>query len=736
MKLTRRTVISGVCAAAAHTLFSARLRAAMLHTGDEQSAAPPGTLELELAQVTPNTLRISIAPANDPLHRSELGFVEQQQEKVLSAQALAAEKNIAWGKYEIRVTAAPLRIAVFQGGKLRQQIEFEPDSSSVVFPLDGPIHGLGEGGKPFDRRGTSDELVNGEHSRDLQTWGARVRIPWIFSPTGWGIFVGQPHGTFRFTDKQGRLYGTEATSTRNVFLCLGDAPIDLLAEYAHLTGQPHLPARWTFGYQQSHRTLASTEEIVSIAQTFRDKKLPCDALIYLGTGFCPSGWNSGHGSFTFNKQVFPDPPATLKQLHDRNMKVIVHMVPPGDFHGTVNDTPAETAQPGDAAVYWARHLPLLQAGVDGWWPDEGDELSVYARLHRNRMYWEGSLQHNPRMRPFALHRNGYAGLQRYGWLWSGDTLSTWAALRAQIAVGINAGLSGLPHWGTDTGGFVPTPEYGPELFVRWFQFSAFCPSFRSHGRAWKLHLPWGWNTGESGPKEVEGEWVAQWPPAEDLHRPDVEAICRKFLNLRYQLLPYIYSSAEETSRTGAPLIRAMCLGFPNDSQARTIDDTYLWGASMLVAPVATKGSSQRPTYLPAGAWWDFWTNKRLDGGSIVQHATSLETMPLFVKAGAILPLDPLRQHSQQAVTEPTTLLIYPGADGAFDWYDDDGSSFEYQNGAFMRLHCTWDDHGQTLHLQLDRQGNLGAGREVLIGTANSQQRKKVTLAYEKTSHKL
>ena len=155
------------------------------------------------------------------------------------------------------------------------------------------------------------------------------------------------------------------------------------------------------------------------------------------------------------------------------------------------------------SCYWPVHKQLFDLGVDGWWPDQGDGLDPASRLARNRMYWDGSQQWRPDERPFALHRNGYAGMQRYAaFLWSGDVYSTWETLKTHVPVAINTGLTGIPYWGTDIGGFVPTKEFTGELYVRWFQFGAFCPLFRSHGRTWKLRLPWGWNTGELGPDEI------------------------------------------------------------------------------------------------------------------------------------------------------------------------------------------------------------------------------------------
>lgn len=667
-----------------------------------------------LSAFSPGTLRISIAPANDGVRLAELGVVGSTQSPPLYKFGRAHADIVQWGKYTIKVSDSPLQIAVFERDRLRQEVSFELDSTNVKFNLDGPVFGLGEGVHPFDRRGTRDAMLNGQHSPDLQTYGARLPIPWVISPAGWGVFVGQPQGSFVFTQSEATFVGAEATSTRNVYLLLGDTPAEVLREYADLTGHPHLPPLWSFGYQQSHRTISSKEEILSVAKTFRDKQLPCDAVVYLGTGFCPSGWNTGHGSFTFNEQVFPDPPAVVKQLHDENLKVIVHIVPPGDFHGTIHDTGAEAEEPGDAVPYWAKHVALAKAGIDGWWPDEGDRLSVYSRLQRNEMYWEGSRQIEPGKRPFALHRNGYAGLQRYGWLWSGDTFSTWDALKAQIMNGINIGLSGIPYWGTDTGGFVPTVEFGPELFVRWFQFSAFCPSFRSHGRAWKLHLPWGWGLGDPGPKEVDGDWVANWPPAADLHRADVEQICRKFMNLRYQLLPYIYSTAAQTHQTGMPVIRALWLAFPNDERTYLIDDSYMWGDSFLVAPVFSKGATARSLYLPAGGWHDYWTGESVAGGRVITAKAELNSMPLYVRAGAIIPVGPIKQHTSEKSSEATMLEIYPGADGTFNWYDDDGISFAYEQSRYMLVHCQWEDPKRVLTLRRDPAGELGIGRKVKV----------------------
>ena len=697
--------------------------------------AEPGALDLLLTALSPNILRISISPANEQPRLTELGVLAQEGQ-TLAGPGSIDPASVPWGRYSLKISQNPLRIAAYEGGKLRQEIRFDPDSTDVRFNITGPIFGLGEGVHPFDRRGTRDDMINGQHSPDLQTFGARLPIPWVISPEGWGIFIGQPSGSIEFTQTEGHFRGSEATSTRNIYLLLGDTPTEILGAYADLTGYPQLPPLWSFGYQQSHRTLADKDEILGIVSTFRDKKLPCDAVIYLGTGFCPSGWNTDHGSFTFNETVFPDPAAVIEAIHSHHMKVILHVVPPGDFHGKISDSGDAASAPGDAAAYWAQHTALSKLGIDGWWPDEGDRLNVYARLQRIAMYFEGARKDNPNQRSFAFHRNGYAGLQRFGWLWSGDTFSTWKALQAQIMVGINVGLSGIPFWGTDTGGFVPTLEYSPELFIRWFQFSSFCPSFRSHGRSWKLHLPWGWNTGTTGPKEIEGAWVATWPAEADLHRPDIEEICRKYLNLRYELLPYTYATAAEAHESGLPMMRALWLAYPTDPEALLSDDVYLWGNNMLVAPVYEKGATHRSLYLPHGAWWNYWTSEHADGGRRITAPAALDTRPIYLKAGTILPLGPVKQYTSEHSEAPVTLQIYPGADGDFRWYDDDGASFAYKEGDFLSLHCNWNDGTRTLTITRDPKGKRNMTRKIQVKLALASDIHAITLAGSITTLKL
>jgi alpha-glucosidase/alpha-D-xyloside xylohydrolase len=270
-----------------------------------------------------------------------------------------------------------------------------------------------------------------------------------------------------------------------------------------------------------------------------------------------------------------------------------------------------------------------------------------------------------------------------------------------VPVAVNTGLTGIPFWGTDIGGFVPTKEYTGELHVRWFQFGAFCPLFRAHGRTWHLRLPWGWNTGELGHNEISNyTGGAGNPDSSELRNAEVEPICRKYLELRYRLMPYLYSAVRETHETGLPIMRALWLHYPDDATAVARGDEYLWGRDILVAPVVEKGATSRKLYLPRGAWYDFWTEEKVEGGREVSKTVDLATMPLYARAGSIIPLWPVKQYIAEKVDGPLTLVIYPGADATFTLYEDDGHTFDYRRGGWMGVRMAWNDRARRLSLRL------------------------------------
>jgi alpha-glucosidase/alpha-D-xyloside xylohydrolase len=555
------------------------------------------------------------------------------------------------------------------------------------------------------------------------------------------MFVHHPLGTFDFTGSEGKFAPAGSGLPLDVYVVSSSNPAEIMREYARITGFAEPPALWTLGYMQSHRTLAGPDEVLGVARTMREKKLPCDALIYLGTEFCPSGWNTRNGEFTWHSGNFPDPKALIDSLHAEHFRVVLHIVIEGHLlTGTAKEpcdpknavpsgrTP-DDKWPDDRNVpcYWPYHKPLFDVGIDGWWPDQGDGLDAPSRLNRNRMYWEGSLMYRPNERPFALHRNGYAGMQRYAaFLWSGDVRSRWETLKTHVPVAVNTGLSGIPYWGTDIGGFIPTPEYTGELHVRWFQFGAFCTSFRAHGRHWHLRLPWGWDGGDGGPKET----TTFVPDPNELKNPQVESILRKYMELRYRLLPYTYTAVRECCDMGMPIIRALWLHYPDDPEAVARGDQYLWGRDILVSPVVEKGATSHRLYLPRGTWFDFWTEERVEGGREIDRKVDLETMPLYVRGGAVLPLGPVKQYTNEPVDAPLTLIVYPGADGLSTLYEDDGKTFAYRNGEWMRIEMAWQDAERRLTLRLARGSRVLPPAKRIIEVRIAGERETRTVVFE------
>jgi alpha-glucosidase/alpha-D-xyloside xylohydrolase len=700
----RRDILKGLAAAST---------AVVVRPGWSNSQGPSADspqLEVQMTAVSDHTLRLTLLSASREAQRSIPSGGSLVQDSWGTPTTKLADQTasaISIGKFRLSFSSHPFSVSIAneKGTAIQKFAWDEPSGVLSFFTGAAPLLGLGEGGPQFDRRGSIDAMRSGQGGYKLATHGGRVPIPWLIGTSGWAIFFHSPFGTFDFTGDQSKFIpATRAAALPlDFFLVVSSDPATIIAEYARLSGLPEMPPLWSLGYQQSHRTLASREEVIGEATTFREKKLPCDALIYLGTGFCPSGWNTENGSFVWNRRVFPDPKEVLGELHQQHFRAVVHVVILSDrLHGTVHDAcDLSRFDEASASCYWETHRKDFAMGIDGWWPDEGDPLDIPSRLVRNRMYWEGPQLDRPNERPYALHRNGYAGMQRYAsFLWSGDVYSTWETLKTQIPIGINTGLSGVPYWGTDIGGFVPTPEFTAELYVRWFQFGAFCTLFRCHGRTWKLRLPWGWNTGDTGPTEINNYGGAAIPDSSQLHDARVEPICRKYLELRYRLLPYLYSAVHECATTGVPIMRALWLHFPQDPKSVVCGDEYLWGQNLLVAPVVEKGATSRRVYLPPSGWYDFWTGEHMAGGREIDQPVDLETLPLYVRAGSILPLGPVKQYVDEEVDSPLTVSIYPGGDASFLLYEDDGISFDYRKGEWTGIEMKWNDARQTLKLEL------------------------------------
>ena len=711
--------------------------------------------ELTVTSGGAHSVRVTLKPVGMALPPSPSLLALEINNPAISLRTIERPVQARVGALDVEITPAPLTVLVKSAtGREIQKLVFDDKTGNVSFNVgDAPVLGMGEGGQQpgrgsgpmgvqFDRRGKLDVMRPGWGSGTL---GSRNPVAVLVGTDGWGLFVASPwvqvdlrdpaKGVFIPTNNvrptagvdnpapRGGRGGTAAPATQppaapastptpvpaesqgfDVFVFDARVPTNLMKDLRDLTGAPAMPPKWALGYQQSHRELRDAnltpeQLILNVVDTFRQKQIPVDSVVYLGTGFTPTGWNKPQPSFEFNPAVFSsDPKEVLKKLHDKHVKVVVHMrdlsareMP--HIVGNIPPGPSETIDHNHILPYWKRHEPLLEAGVDAFWPDEGDRFSIYERMTRVKMYYQGHLMTTPNVRPWTLNRNGVLGMAQWGaWLWSGDTQARWNTLRDQIWIGLNTGLSITPYWGSDTGGFYTTSELTGELYARWFQFSAFNGSFRSHGRIWRLRTPWGWGLREMG--FLEGQTAL--PAQQEMNNPAIEPVAKKYTELRYQLMPYTYTLAREAYDTGMPLMRALWLHYPDDKQALGQSQEYLWGRNMLIAPVYEKGATSRDVYLPAGTWYDWWDNSRHNGGTTVTRKVDLATMPIYVRAGSVIPFDPVRQYLAQPVTEPTTLKVYRGASGAFTMYEDDGTSQNYLQNKGTWTKLSWDDGAKKL----------------------------------------
>lgn len=646
------------------------------------------------------------------------------------------------GEFLLEVSPKPLTIIVTnKQGQPVQHIIFNEDGKMSFKLNDQPILGMGEGGpKPeanvnwrelpveYDRRG---RYHNMQPRWQAGAYGSRNPVAMLVEPGAWAIFVVAPWVEVDLRNKDQGLFipwkptGKEVVpqTVKNQGLSQGKGlpPIDkivpglydffvfdthdpaqFMKDFSIITGPAAMPPKWALGYMQSHRTLEDDNQMLGIVDSFRAKKIPLDAVIYLGTGFTPKGWNKPQPSFEFNPQVFKrDPKNYISDVHARNAKVVLHMVPWDrdklpTLHGNIPARSGETLDASHIQNYWKEHMELVNAGIDAFWPDEGDWFNLYERIKRHQLYYQGHLSANPNVRPWSLQRNGYPGIAQWGgWVWSGDTESSWKTLEAQIAVGLNYSMSIGPFWGSDIGGFTPSPDKSAELYARWFQFGSFNASFRSHGRTWMTSLPWGFGLKDMGPVEVGPQnRILQ----SEMNNPILEPITKKFAELHYQLLPYTYTLAWEARSSGMPMMRAMWLHYPDDVNCKKSGDQYLWGRDMLIAPVYKKGATTRDVYLPEGDWYDWWTNTKQTGGITVTSKVDMSIIPIYVRAGAIIPVDTIRQYTGELVNTPTTLKIYSGADGRFTLYDDDGISQDYlqEKGCWTGIY--WNEKSKELSI--------------------------------------
>tara|TARA_R110002049_G_scaffold38978_6_gene120444 strand:- start:32379 stop:34727 length:2349 start_codon:yes stop_codon:yes gene_type:complete len=711
---------------------------------------------IEIHTIGSKSLRVTLLPDNYkgkiPHHPAIAVTMDDRSVIVITEEQGKQTKII--GDFKLEITKNPLTLAFYgkKGNKI-QEISFLKNGNVSFITGDSPILGMGEGGpKPtkevnwrtlpieFDRSGRYHKM-NPRWQSDA--YGSRNPVPFLLGTAGWGIFVVSPWVEVDLTDPKKGVFipriqentTSEKQSERNqsknlgkglppndafvpglfdFFVLDGNDPERLMKDIATITGPAVMPPLWAMGYMQSHRTLKDDNQLIEIVDTFRKKEIPLDAVIYLGTGFTPRGWNTTQPSFDFNPEVFKrDGASVIKDLHSRHVKVVMHMVPWDraklpTLQGTIPPKKGESLDNSHILSYWNQHVGLVKSGVDAFWPDEGDWFDLFERIKRHQLYYQGPLFTTPDVRPWSLHRNGYLGIAQWGgWVWSGDTQSAWKTLEGQISVGINYSLSISPYWGSDIGGFYPNPEKTGELYARWFQFGAFSPSFRSHGRTWFTSLPWGFGLSDMGVVEASNSNTVNQedirrnsPSPEAMNDLTIEPVTKKYAELRYQLLPYNYSLCWEARESGMPLMRALWLHYPKDKETKKIGNEYLWGSELLIAPVYEEKAASREVYLPKGTWYDWWTMaKHKSHGAYITREVDLATMPIYVRAGAIIPFDPVRQYTGKKINEPMNLRVYTGENGAFTLYEDDGNSLDYLNGNYQLTQFEWDDKKRQLTME-------------------------------------
>jgi alpha-D-xyloside xylohydrolase len=540
------------------------------------------------------------------------------------------------------------------------------------------------------------------------------------------------------------------------FFVSGKNQDQLIRSYRTLTGKSVLLPKWAYGFWQSRERYKTQQEIIDTLSAYRARKIPIDNIVLDWSYWPEDAW----GSHEFDRTFFPDPKALVDAVHGMNANIMISVWP--KFYPTTSHYREFNAKgylfnknideknldwigpgylnafydafsPGAREIYWSQIERKLNVyGFDAWWldavePDIHSNLSfrhrkdlmtpnamgtgaeyfnAYALPHAESVY-KHDRESEPNKRVFILTRSGYGGIQRAASaIWSGDIVSRWADLKDQIAAGISVGLSGMPNWTFDIGGFTPEDRFrhgkkgvvGPvsdmdpeqvgewqELNTRWFQFGAFAPLFRAHGQNPYREI---FNIAEPGSDPYES---MVW-----------------YTKLRYRLMPYIYSQAGDMYHKDGTLMRGLVMDFSDDPKVNNINDQYMFGPAFLINPVYQYQARTRAVYLPKGTdWYDFYSGERFHGGQTVTAAAPYHRMPIYVKAGSIVPTGPDLQYVDEKPSAPVTLNIYTGASGNYELYEDDGKTYAYEEGAYSRIPFHYDEKSRTLSIG-DRTGGFPA----------------------------
>ena len=597
------------------------------------------------------------------------------------------------------------------------------------------------------------------HNFDLELAAGKahdVRVEW--EPNGG--YIALLHNDPRDeADRHSLILSSELGRAVDYYFIGGRNIDEVIGGYRWLTGKSPIMPKWAYGFWQSRQRYETQDQLLGVVREYRKRGLPLDNIVQDWRYWRDPEW----GCHCFDQSRFPNAQGMVDEVHRNNARIMISVwakfypgtehykqldVVDGIYRNMVTPRPDEPTDPdyvkgmyrdwvgpGFPNAFYDPYNPRARdiygrqvieslgvKGFDAWWldsdePDYHSNLSIEERQRRMGptaagpgayyfnsfplMHVENVHDHllafKPDVRPFILTRSGFAGIQRAGAaLWSGDVASRWDDLREQISAGVNLSMSGVPNWSHDIGGYTMEDRYVKpnatnlaewrELNTRWFQFGTFSPIFRSHG--------------ENIPREMYLMAPAGSPTYRSMAWHD---------RLRYRLLPYIYTLGADTYFKDGTIMRGLVMDFPADGKVWGINDQYLFGPAFLVAPVTEYKARSRRVYLPAGSdWYDFYRGSSMKGGQVITAQAPYERMPVFVRAGSIVPTGPAIQHTGNNSRSPLTLNVYTGADGSFSLYEDDGTSRQYLNGQYARMPLEWDERTKTLTIG-PREGKGYAG---------------------------
>ncbi len=739
-----------------------------------------GAASLRITALRDDILRVRITLGSSFPEDASWAVLPGPRSKSVNVQPMqdAASVGFRTAALDVRVERTPLRLVVrdlagnvISADAVGRPTTFRMGGFSVHKTMPGDEHyfGLGDKAGTFDRRNQAYTLWNTDIGTQESIDPIYKSIPFFLGIGGgrsYGLFLDNTWRTWFDFGKQGRdaySFGAEG-GPLDYYLIYGANPKQVVEGYAYLTGTHPLPPLWTLGFQQSRYSYTPESQIREIADRMRADKIPSDVL-YLDIDY-----QDRNRPFTVDSQTFPNFPGLVSDLRKQHFHLVLitdlhiahapkqgyapydsgeagsHFVKKADgseYVGIVWPGPAVFPDftRAQTRTWWGGlYRDFVQDGVAGFWNDMNEpavfdgpgktmpldnvhrieeagfatrtathsEIHNIVGLENARATYDGLLKLRPDERPFVLTRATFAGGQRYGFTWTGDNSSTWNHLRLGTQQLLNLGLSGISFVGDDIGGFNGSPE--PDLLTRWIEIGAFNPLYRDHTTKGSL---------------MQEVWV---------HGPEHEAIRRRYIETRYRLLPYIYTLAEESSRTGIPMMRPIFLEFPEvftppSNGFGNLDTEFLLGPSLLVAPQPfAETMDDYVVSFPKADWYNFWTGLKAaippPEPSIVQisndiakngpgtqyphrpfiHPT-LDTLPVYVRGGSILPLQPLIQSTDDTPNGPLELRVYPGQQCSGSLYLDDGHTLRYQHGDFLRQAFTCQSDGNSVRVNFGaRQG--------------------------------